>query len=56
LIKVNDWKKYNQYRVFARLDPELYQRLGLYMKTNNYRVSQALTEILNQNLPQLPND
>jgi len=52
----NDWKKYNQYRVFARLEPPLYKRLGLYMKNKNYRVSQALTEILDKTLPQLPND
>ena len=53
---MTDWASYNQYKINARLAPDLYKRLGIFMKQNDYTVSQALTNILNQKLPQLPYD
>ena len=53
---MTDWSKYNRYQINARLTPDLYKRLGIFMKNNDYTVSQALTNVLNQKLPKLPND
>jgi len=53
---MTDWATYNQYKINARLAPDLYKRLGIFMKDNDLTVSQALTNLLNQKLPQLPND
>ena len=53
---MTDWSKYNQYKINARLTPDLYKRLGLYMHNMNLSVSEALTDVLDTNLPKLPND
>ncbi len=53
---MTDWASYNQYKINARLKPDLYKRLGLYMQQMNLNVSEALTDLLDANLPKLPND
>ena len=52
----HDWGFYNRYKINVRLKPDLYKRLGLYMHNTNLSVTEALTDLLDTNLPKLPND